>query len=220
MVGKIELLNTDKMQTLKGLINTLYIDHEKEMKSCLAFVYSDKTGSISQYLESIKGRQRLEHKDKKKDEQILYNENVEIISSDKFEVGKSTYIKDQVEKSGKKYIFFPFGGEYSRKDVINRLKKIDEKIKSYKKEDKLVIHLDLYDSKQTDLMKEFLFSFLITRSYGQNENLFYLSKDVEIKIEIPNGFIDFFLEFPILNMFQNRYEISIKKLPPLIVSLK
>ena len=70
MVGKIELLNTDKIQTLKGLINTLYIDHEKEMKSCLAFVYSDKTGSISQYLESIKGRQRLEHKDKKKMEKF------------------------------------------------------------------------------------------------------------------------------------------------------
>ena len=69
-------------------------------------------------------------------------------------------------------------------------------------------------------MKEFLFSFLFTKFFGQNENLFYLSKDIEIKIEIPNGFIDFFLEFPILNMFQNRYEISIKKLPPLIVSLK
>ena len=50
-------------------------------------------------------------------------------------------------------------------------------------------------------MKDFLYSFLITKLYGQNETLFYLSKEVEIKIEIPNGFIDFFFFFLILYMF-------------------
>ena len=66
-------------------------------------------------------------------------------------------------------------------------------------------------------MKEFLYSFLITKLYGQNETLFYLSKDIEIKIEIPNGFVDFFLKFPILSMFKNRIVMKIEKLPPLIV---
>ena len=69
-------------------------------------------------------------------------------------------------------------------------------------------------------MKDFLYSFLITKLYGQNETLFYLSKDIEIKIEIPNGFIDFFLKFPILSMFKNKKEMSIKKLPPLIIDEK
>jgi hypothetical protein len=66
MVGKIELLNPDKRQTLTGLINTLFSGHENEMKSCLIFAYSDKTATIVQYLERIKGRKKLEHKDKKK----------------------------------------------------------------------------------------------------------------------------------------------------------
>ena len=68
MVGKIELLTPDKRQTLTGLINTLFAGREEEMKSCLAFAYSDKTSTIVQYLERIKGRQKLEHKDKKKDQ--------------------------------------------------------------------------------------------------------------------------------------------------------
>ena len=215
MVGKIELLNPVKRQILTELVNSLFKEKGENMESCIAFVYSDRTSSIVQYLERIKGRKKLEHKDRKKGEKILYKQNVEIICSDKSGVGKSTQIKRDIEKSGKKYIHFPFGGEFNRKDVINRLRKI--KILN---EEKTIIHLDLYDSKQIDLMKDFLYSFLITKLYGQNETLFYLSKKVEIKIEIPNGFVDFFLKFPILSMFENKKEMTINKLPPLIVDEK
>ena len=216
MVGKIELLTPEKRQTLTSLINTLFTGHEKEMQSCLAFAYSDKTSSIVLYLERIKGRKILKHADKKPNEEILYDEKVEIISSDKSGVGKSTQICDNIEKKGKKYIHFPFGGEFNRKDVINRLKYINSEINKFGAE-KAVIHLDLYDSKQVDLMKDFLYSFLITKLYGQNEALFFLSKKVEIKIEIPNGFVNFFLKFPILGMFRNRIEMKIDNLPPLKV---
>ena len=210
MVGKIELLSSEKRQILTGLLNSLFIGHEEEMNSCLAFAYSDKTASIVQSLERIRGRQFLEHEDMKINEEIKYEQNVEIIWSDKSGLGKSQIIEQKIKKSGKKYIHFPFGGEFNRKDVINRLKKI-----SIINPSKTAIHLDLYDSKQTDLMKDFLYSFLVTKLYGQNETLFYLPKDVEIKIEIPNGFVDFFLKFPILSMFKNIEKIE--KLPPLIV---
>jgi hypothetical protein len=46
-----------------------------------------------------------------------------------------------------------------------------------------------------------LFSILITHSFGENENLFYLGNDVGIEIEIPFGFTDFFKEFKILELF-------------------
>ena len=209
MVGKLNLLTPDKRQILTGLINLLYIGHEKEMKSCLVFVYSDKNLTIVTYLERIKEKKKLEHKDKNKNEQHLFDEKVQIVFSDNAGMGKSEHIKQEVIKKNKNYIHFPFGGEFSRKDVIERLKNIKIKDKNYEE--------DLYDSKQTDLMKNFLFSFLITKLYGQNENIFYLSKNVEIKIEIPNGFIDFFYKFPILEMFQNKYKITIDNLDPLIV---
>ena len=214
MIGKIELLNAEKRQTFTKVIENLFTGHEKDMKSCLVFAYYNKNTPFVQYLERIKGREKLEHLDKKKEGEILYEENVEIISSDKSGVGKSTYIKNEVINSGKKYNHFPYGGEFNRKDVIIRLKDI---VISNKDAKNTVIHLDLYDSKKIDLMRDFLYSFLITKLYGQNETLFYLSKDVEIKIEIPNGFIDFFLKFPILSMFKKKIEMKIDKLPQLIV---
>ena len=215
MIGKIENLTSEKRQTLTKLINSLFSLRAKDMKSCVAFAYSEKNDSLVKYLEKLRGHEPLVHDDKKKEGQILYDENVEIISSDKAGVGKSTQIKLKVKAEGKTYIHFPFGGEFSRKDVINRLKKIQEKIIN---EEKTVIHLDLYDSKQVELMKDFLYSFLITKLYGQNENLFYLSKKVKIIIEIPCGFIDFFNKFPLLSMFKNRTEMKIENLPLLIVS--
>ena len=214
MVGKIELLTPEKRQTLTNLINTLYMGHDKEMKSCLAFAYSEKNSTIVQYLETIKGKKILFHKDKRINQEILYDENVEIMSSDKCGVGKSTQIKMEIEKNQKKYIHFPFGGVFNRKEVINRLKKI---IIQNEDINQTVIHLDLYDTNQIELMKDFLFFILFTKLYGQNESLFYLSKQVEIKIEIPCGFINFFSKFPILKMFKNSKKISFKDLPPLIV---
>ena len=65
-------------------------------------------------------------------------------------------------------------------------------------------------------MMEFLFSLLITRFYGRNEDIFYLSKNINIKVEIPNTFIDFFEKFPILSLFKIK-EMKISNLAPLIV---
>ena len=109
---------------------------------------------------------------------------------------KSIEIRRNIEKDKRQYIHFPFGGEFNRKDVINKLKKIYNYLQ-VKKINKKVIHLDLYDSKPIDLMKNFLYSFWITKLYRENDTLVYISKDIKIKIEIPNGFIDFFLKFPI-----------------------
>ena len=69
---------------MTGLIHILFIiGHENEMKYRLIFAYSGKTATIVQYLERIKETKKLEHKSKKNYEQILYEEGVEIITSDK-----------------------------------------------------------------------------------------------------------------------------------------
>ena len=125
VVAKIELLTPENRQQLTDLINSLYIGHEKEMKSCLAFAYSDKTSTIVEYLETIKDHKILRHKKKRNNEEILYDEKVEIIYSDKSGVGKSTFIKRKIEENNKEYIHFPFGGVFNRKQVIDRLKKIN-----------------------------------------------------------------------------------------------
>ena len=214
MMGKIELLKTEPSQTLTNLINSLFTLRGKKINSCVVFAYSQKGVSIADYVESIPGRKYLEHKKKAKLEEKSYDENVEIIYSDKTGVGKSRNIKLRIEEEKKKkYIYFPFGGEFTRKEIIKRLNEI-----IITDEEKTVIHLDLYDSKQIDLMKDFLYCFLVTKLYGQNENLFYLSKKVEIMVEIPCGFVDFFKKFPILSMFKKRKLMSVEHLPKLIVN--
>ena len=76
--------------------------------------------------------------------------------------------------------------------------------------------MDLNDSDKIGLMLEFLFSILVTRFYGQNEDIFFLPKNIPIKIEVPNTFINFFEKFYILKLFRIK-EIKIDKLAPLIV---
>ena len=79
------------------------------------------------------------------------------------------------------------------------------------------MHLDLFYTKRDYLMKDFLFRFLITKFFGQNESLFYLSKKIEIIIELHYESIDFFLKYPILKLIKNKTFISISKLPDLII---
>ena len=79
--------------------------------------------------------------------------------------------------------------------------------------------MDLYDSKQTELIREFLFSFLITKSYCQNEDIFYYGNEFKIKIEIPAFiFEDFFQKYPILNLFNKIPKIQSIPRPKLLVN--
>ncbi len=179
------------------------------MKSCLIFLFSSKNSDISKSFETKNYRQILDVNEAKFGE-IKYEKNdIEIIKSDRSGVGKSTKIKLDIEKMKKRRIYFPFGGAFSQEDIISRLKNLQI-------DNNCVLHLDLYDSDQTNLMMEFLFSILITRFYGQNDDIFFLSKEIPIKVEIPNTFINFFEKFSILNLFPVNL-ISIKNLAPLIV---
>ena len=212
IIGGIELLQFEQKSTLLKLISELYVEDNEQMKSCLIILYTSKGSDILKSLDSLKYKKYLGDLPNEVKNLTVDNSKVLIISSDKCGVGKSTQIKLQIEKQNKNYIHFPFGGVFNRADVVERLK--DLKIPKNS-----AIHLDLYDTEQTELMTEFLFSMLITKLYGQNEDIFYLSKDIEIKIEIPNGFIDFMKKFPILSLFPSE-KLTIKKLAPLIVPKK
>jgi hypothetical protein len=128
-------------------------------------------------------------------------------------VGKSTYIRSEIEEEKKReYIYFPLGGVFTRKEVLERLKELI----NLKNLNNATLHLDLNDTDQIDLTMEFLFSILITKIYGQNDDIFYLPNDVEIMVEIPNGFVDFMKKFPILDIFK-KTTLELEKLRPLIV---
>ena len=208
VIMKIESLEVEIGQELLNTINTLFLQNKKKMKSCLLIMYDDMGNDIIQEIKKINGHNILDVPNLK-DDIVLENDNIEVIFSDSCGIGKSTTIKDEILQKRKKYIYFPVGGEFTRDEVIQRL--IKEKIN-----DNCVIHIDLYDTKQDDLMKEFLFSLLITKWYYRGENIFYLGNKINVKVEIPFGFVNFLQKFPVLNLFKPRL-ISIEKLSPLKV---
>ena len=208
IIGGLELLDNEQKTCIINLLNHLYDNRKFKYESCVIFLYTSKDSDIAKSLENRPYKNNFQIKGEFKSEKYE-GTNIEIIKSDKSGVGKSTQIKNDIMKKNKKWIYFPFGGVFTREDIIKRLKELQI-------DSNCVLHLDLCNTDLITLMMEFLFSMLITRFYGHNEDFFYLSKNIEIKVEIPNTFIDFFEKFPILTLFPIK-EMKISQLAPLIV---
>ena len=214
IIAGIELLQFRQKTIFQKLIDDLYSNNENKMKSCLIIVYLDIDADIIKSVFSLKNKKSLKNLMNNLDNQNIGNidSKVKIILSDRAGVGKSTYIKSEIKKKDKECIYFPLGGVFTRKDILHRLKEL-KKTKIFSNG---IFHLDLYDTEKIDLTMEFLFSILITKIYGQSDDIFYLPDNVEIMVEIPNGFIDFMKKFPILDIF-NKKELKLNNLEPLIV---
>ena len=210
IIGGIECLNFEQRKNFLDLIYKLYVENYRKMNSCLFILYTNKTSDIYKWLELERTVKKLDINKEDYEKEKYEGDKIQIIFSDKSGVGKSTKIKKEILDKNKKYIYFPFGGVLDRDEILNRLHKLEL-------DNNCIIHLDLFDTDQPSLMMEFLFSALITKIYGKNESIFYFSKEIEIKIEIPNSFIDFFSKFPILNLFPKTM-LSINDLAPLNVS--
>ena len=212
IIGGIEKLDNDKRNYLLQLCNEILIEIEGIMNSCLIFLNLNIDSEICNNLKLIKFK-TFESKIKNEfGNQLMDDTSIMVISSDKPGFGKSTKIKKNILKNKKDYIYFPIGGILTRKNIFNRLKNLKINKNSS-------IHLDLYDTNNIDLMKEFLFLILITKSYKINEDIFYLFNENEIQIEIPNESFDFFSKFPILTLIPQNLEhkLTIYNLEKLIV---
>ena len=208
IIGGLESLYSEQKNCILNILDYLYDNKGKVYESCVIFLYTDKDSDIAKGLENKKYRKVLSIKGKFESEKYI-GTNIEVIKSDQSGVGKSTKIKNDILKCKKSWVYFPLSGVFSREDIIRRFKALQI-------DNNCILHIDLYDTDQITLMQEFLFSILITRYYCKNEDIFYLSKDIQIKVEIPNMFINFFAKFPILSLFEIK-EMKISELPPLIV---
>ena len=225
--------------------NTIPKENTSEyMDSCLVFVYNEKSESSLNYIRKVIVTKELTLRkihsidnstfiedDSKNDmsnskinnsinaSRCELNNNVHVIKSEICGLGKTEKIRKEIKEKKKEYIHFPIGGNINRDILYNKLKIIIEKIEKIKKEKKInvAIHLDLYDNNEPSILNEFLFSFLITKFYSNSENIIYISKDIEIFVEVPNCFEDFISKYKILNSFDID-NIEIDKKPELNLS--
>ena len=235
----------DKLLTyqykLKEKNNDIDIDKNDTysyMNSCLIFIYNEKSESSIKELKNFKPKELLLNRTnhslsaiKSRDSIMSINyirdplreklfNKTHIYQSEICGLGKSTQIKNEIAKSGKKYVYFPLGGNITKDIIYDKLDKImiDIESKTEKQYEDIAIHLDLFDSKENiiSVLNEFLFSFLITKFYASNENVIYIPINIEIYIEIPNSFKDFISNYGILKSFKRDDDIiTIENLPEL-----
>ena len=224
-LGRFECLSKDKKNIVLETINNLFERFQNDNNyyknnSLLLIACTNSEDDLYKSLYKLKIVKPLDiQRDKIKDiktyeKSNLLNNNLIplIIYSDHSGVGKSTYIRNLTKIN---YIYFPIGGIFTKENILKRLQTINKE-KSINKNKKAIFHVDLYDTDLKSLMNDFLYFILITRLYSEENNIFYLSKDVKIYIEVPNSFINFFQKFPILDLFPKKL-LSIDNLEPLIV---
>ena len=135
-------------------------------------------------------------------------ENIKVISSDVCGLGKTFKIKNMIKRKSQKYYHFPLGGVLSKKIISEKIKNLFEKIKNDETEKNdieykdISIHIDLSESSEISLINEFLFSFILTKFYINNDNIIHIPNDINIYIEIPNCFYDYLSKIKILNLFK------------------
>ena len=128
-------------------------------------------------------------------------QNIKVITSDLCGLGKTYKIKKMIERDNKQYFHFILGGILTKTIIFRKLFRLLKKIKKESENNyqNVVIHLDLTESKETSIINEFLFSFLVTKFYANNENIIYIPKDIDIYIEFPNCFDNYISKFCIFN---------------------
>ena len=197
----------DKLLTYK---NDIYNEKEKVnidksntneyMESCLIFIYNKNSESFLYDMQKLNPLP-LPQVEKQSLKNISLYRNTHIIKSDICGLGKSTKIKNEIKNKSKNYIYFPLGGNIKKDYIYQKLKDLLKNIETKNDYDDIAIHLDLFENKEHSVLNEFLFSFLITKFYSNNENIIYIPQNIEIYIEIPNCYKDFMENYAILKSF-------------------
>ena len=215
------IMNSDNLelsnaQYLLWILENLYNKNKDIINSSLLITFTDNNSILRNELIKLKGHNYFIPADFVKDDyyQDFNNNLIEIWSSDATGVGKTTQIFYEAKREQKNYIYFPIGGVLSRKDImdhINKLKIDTQKLKNN------FLHINIYDSNEETslLIKEFLFSILIMKSYSHEEKVFYLGNDVKIVVEIPIGFYNMKEKFILLDYFKSKI-LKLENLPNLI----
>ena len=202
IIEGIDDYNDEKIILFFDLLEELYPKDKISIKSLIIILYFDRK-FFKEKIYMEKGIKELGYYYREeKPNYIKYSyKEIEVINSDYPGVGKSTYINEYIINKKKKRIYFPLGGKMETKRIVQRLKESNIN-------NNCLFHLQLENTNQVDLMKEFLLSLLILWYFGKNDEIFYLPEDVEVKIELPNDSINFFCKFEVLSLF-SKVKLSI-----------
>ena len=196
-----EFLNNNHKSYLINIVKKKSLKEAKMMRSCLVIFFCIKDSEFHQSIKKIKNikfinfRKGNSNIKKSKD-----NITIKIINSKICGLGKSTYIKKNNDKNGQ-IIYLPIGGDMSKDELVDRIKaSIPEKLND---SIKIILHIDLTQTNDKELVRDFLFKLLILKKCELNENVIYIKPNINIFIELENNFYSFLNTFKILNFFED-----------------
>ena len=211
LIANIECLELSLIQKIIKRFKYLYKMKNYKINSYLIFLYEKIDSAFSRDIEII-----IPEKNILNDKYLAVSnnkdislENIELYYSKFSGYGKTTEIINKVKDKGGEYHYLPIGGSFTRDFIINNLENLKINFSNTKK---VYLHLDLSDTDDDDLMIEILFELIILRYLTSNNKLFYLGYDINIIIEIPQGFVDYLEKYKLLNLFKKNF---IEKLSPL-----
>jgi hypothetical protein len=180
------------LNIIKYLIDKL-ISEKQTMKSTLII---SSTDSNSEILRSLKNYNPLDFPIKS----IEYNDQdfnnldnifmykINLVQSDFSGVGKSRYIRNVKGAYESNLIYFPLGGNLDRKNIYNRLNDAIKKINANNFTE-IFLHIDLNQTNDHEVLKEFLFEIIIFKKYSMSsknsDKIIFISDKYNIYIELP-----------------------------------
>jgi hypothetical protein len=197
----LELSVTQKIiRTLKGL----YKKKNNVINSYLIFIYEKVDSGLARDIEKL-----IPEKNILNDKYLIQSENkdaslenIELYYAKYSGFGKTTEIIHKVKDNNGEYHYLPIGGSFTRNYVINNLENLQINFENAKN---TYLHLDLSDTDNDDLMIEILFKLIILRYLNSNDKIFYLGYNINIIIEIPQGFVDYLEKYKLLSLFKKVY---------------
>ena len=213
-----ENLELSNAQYFLWILESLYEKNKRNIKSSLLVFFNDTNSNLRIQLTLLNGHSyfTIDNLGVNNNNEIKndYQSNpIKVWTSDIAGIGKSEKIKYEAEQLKLNYIYFPIGGSFNRKELINRIIKLNINKNNYKDN---YFHIDIYDSDKESsiIIREFLFSLLIIRNYSYDEKIFYLGYGAKISIEIPTGFYNMEDKFKLLNYFTTE-KLTLESLPEL-----
>ena len=139
------------------------------MISCLIIFFNLNDKEFHQYILKIKNINSIDINNFSNNKINQKSSNIiNIISSTMCGQGKSTYINDRKPKNGE-IIYLPIGGDLKTCDLVERLK---EAIPSnFNDSINYILHIDLGQTNDIEIVKDFLFKLLILNKCEIDENV-------------------------------------------------
>ena len=193
-------------------INKLLEKKLYKINSCIIILYVNQNSHIIKQLKNLKEKAEFPEEPplfktiENAPLQDLRNSPVEIVTSDSPRVGKTHYIRNQLGES-KYFVLFPLG------DIDQFFLTVRASSLNNFMDKKFSIIFELYenpDQKTYNLIKNFLFQFLILKIY---RNFNYIAGDnLKIFIEVSSDYTTFYDDFKFLKPFK-RHHIEFRNHP-------